>query len=74
MIGACLTALVSHWRRNPIQLFAYLAGWGPIAIPGPRGLGVLTVYILSPIAGAILGVGLYRLVIGPAMAATDEGG
>jgi putative ABC transport system permease protein len=26
MIGACLSALVSHWRRNPIQLFAYLAG------------------------------------------------
>lgn len=26
MIRACLTALLSHWRRNPIQLFAYLAG------------------------------------------------
>ena len=26
MIRACLSALLSHWRRNPIQLFAYLAG------------------------------------------------
>lgn len=23
---ACLLALLSHWRRNPLQLFAYLAG------------------------------------------------
>ena len=26
MTGAVLTALLSHWRRNPIQLFAFLAG------------------------------------------------
>ena len=26
MIGSCLRALLSHWRRNPVQLFAYLAG------------------------------------------------
>lgn len=26
MIRECLSALLSHWRRNPIQLFAYLAG------------------------------------------------
>ena len=26
MIRTCLSALLSHWRRNPIQLFAYLAG------------------------------------------------
>ncbi|WP_439149371.1 FtsX-like permease family protein [Sulfitobacter sp.] len=26
MIRACLWALLSHWRRNPVQLFAYLAG------------------------------------------------
>jgi len=26
VIRACLGALLSHWRRNPIQLFAYLAG------------------------------------------------
>ncbi len=26
MIRACLAALWSHWRRNPVQLFAYFAG------------------------------------------------
>lgn len=26
MIAACLRALLSHWRRNPLQLFAYIAG------------------------------------------------
>lgn len=26
MIRFCLLALLSHWRRNPLQLFAYLAG------------------------------------------------
>ncbi|MBY5932618.1 FtsX-like permease family protein [Tateyamaria omphalii] len=26
MTRACLAALMSHWRRNPLQLFAFLAG------------------------------------------------
>lgn len=26
MIRTCLWALLSHWRRNPLQLFAFLAG------------------------------------------------
>ncbi len=26
MIRPCLWALLSHWQRNPVQLFAYLAG------------------------------------------------
>ncbi|WP_299142999.1 ABC transporter permease [uncultured Tateyamaria sp.] len=26
MIRACFAALLSHWRRNPVQLFAFLAG------------------------------------------------
>ncbi|MEY8120469.1 FtsX-like permease family protein [Falsihalocynthiibacter sp. BN13B15] len=26
MIRTCLAALLSHWRRNPIQLFAYITG------------------------------------------------
>lgn len=41
------------------RLFAYFAGWGPIAIPGPRG-GFFTVYILSPIVGALLGGRAYQ--------------
>ena len=41
------------------RLFAFLAGWGPIALPGPRGTGFLTVYVIAPIVGAIIGSGLY---------------
>jgi len=41
------------------RLVSYFLGWGSIAIPGPRG-GFFTVYILSPIIGAIFGAGLYQ--------------
>ena len=37
------------------RLFAFFAGWGSTALPGPRGLGFLTVYIIAPALGAILG-------------------
>jgi glycerol uptake facilitator protein len=45
------------------RLFAFLAGWGSIALPGARGAGFLTVYIIAPILGAIIGSGLYERVI-----------
>jgi len=41
------------------RLFAFLAGWGSIALPGTRGAGFLTVYIIAPILGAIIGSGIY---------------
>lgn len=43
------------------RVFAYLAGWGEAAIPGPNGIGFLTVYIVAPIIGAWAGAGLYEL-------------
>jgi glycerol uptake facilitator protein len=46
------------------RLFTYFAGWGEIAIPGPRG-GFFTVYILSPTLGAVAGGALYRGVLRP---------
>ncbi|HUU08927.1 MAG TPA: MIP family channel protein [Phycisphaerae bacterium] len=48
------------------RLLAYLAGWGPVAIPGPRG-GFFTVYILSPVLGALAGGAAYQYVLRPAM-------
>jgi glycerol uptake facilitator protein len=45
------------------RLFASLAGWGSIALPGTRGAGFLTVYIIAPILGAIIGSGLYERVV-----------
>ena len=64
----CVIAPLTQACFNPARdfgprLFAYFAGWGPIALPGPRGMGFFTVYIASPIAGAIFGVGLYQLVL-----------
>ncbi|HXG11792.1 MAG TPA: MIP family channel protein [Gemmataceae bacterium] len=49
------------------RLFAYLAGWGPIALPGPNGAGFFTVYIVAPVVGAVLGGGLYVGVVRPAL-------
>jgi glycerol uptake facilitator protein len=64
----CIIAPLTQACFNPARdfgprLFAYFAGWGEIALPGPRGTAFLTVYILSPIAGAILGVGIYQLML-----------
>ena len=61
----CVIAPLTQACFNPARdfgprLFAYFAGWGEVAIPGPRPTGFFTVYILSPLAGAVLGVGLYR--------------
>jgi len=44
------------------RLFAYSAGWGAIAIPGPRG-GFLSIYVLSPILGAVVGGAVYQFLI-----------
>ena len=49
------------------RVFASLAGWGQIALPGPRGMSAFTVYLIAPILGAILGGGVYRYLIQPAL-------
>ncbi|NUQ63711.1 MAG: aquaporin family protein [Pirellulales bacterium] len=46
------------------RLFAFLAGWGAVALPGQRGTGFFTVYILAPVVGAIVGAGLYARLFG----------
>jgi glycerol uptake facilitator protein len=55
------------------RLFAFLAGWGSIAIPGPRG-GFFTVYILAPTLGAVAGAGLYLRLLRPALPAPQTPG
>lgn len=48
------------------RLFAYFAGWGPVALPGFADTGWLTVYIFAPIAGALLGGAVYEIAVRPA--------
>jgi glycerol uptake facilitator protein len=43
------------------RLVSYFLGWGEIAIPGPRG-GWLSVYVLGPFCGAVIGWGVCRAV------------
>jgi glycerol uptake facilitator protein len=45
------------------RLFAFFGGWGAIALPGPRGTGFLTVYIVAPVVGALVGANLYDLTL-----------
>jgi glycerol uptake facilitator protein len=45
------------------RVFAYLAGWGAVAIPGLSEPGWLTVYIVAPFLGAVLGGGFYQTVL-----------
>jgi glycerol uptake facilitator protein len=54
------------------RIFAYFAGWGEVALPGPRGVGTFTVYLIAPVVGAILGGGVYRYMLQPALPALAE--
>ena len=47
------------------RLFAYAAGWGRVALPGPNGLHVFTVYLIAPLSGAVAGGGVYQRLFRP---------
>jgi glycerol uptake facilitator protein len=77
VIGLTVAALISVLAPlsqagfNPARdfgprFFAWLAGWGTVAIPGPRG-GFFVVYVIAPLLGALAGAGLFRLVLRPAL-------
>jgi glycerol uptake facilitator protein len=73
----CIIAPLTQACFNPARdfgprLFAAIAGWGRVAIPGPNGIGFLTVYILAPLLGGIAGIGLYQRWIGPTVARNRE--
>ena len=72
LIGVGVAAIISvvapltQAALNPARdfgprLVSYFLGWDQIAIPGPRG-GWLTVYIIAPMVGAIIGGGIYSAI------------
>ncbi|MBU0548206.1 MAG: aquaporin family protein [Candidatus Omnitrophica bacterium] len=76
-IGAAVAGIISiiapltQAGLNPARdfgprLVAYLAGWGEIAIPGPKG-GFFVVYILAPVLGGILAAFIFTKIIQPLM-------
>ena len=54
------------------RVFAFLAGWGSIAIPGPNGIGFLTVYIIAPCVGSVLGGTLYDIAVRPGLPPSEH--
>jgi glycerol uptake facilitator protein len=70
-----ILAPISQAGFNPARdfgprLVAYMAGWGSVAIPGPSG-GFFTVYILSPIVGALIGAAAYKYIVSKALLAVN---
>jgi glycerol uptake facilitator protein len=74
LVGLTVAALISviapltQAGFNPARdlgprAFASLAGWGRVAIPGPRGgVAFLVVYTVAPILGALVGGGINTLL------------
>ena len=83
LIGFTVAALISLFAPltqagwNPARDFgprvvAYFAGWGEIAIPGPRA--GFWAYVAGPMLGAPLGAALHELLIKPALPSRGESG
>jgi glycerol uptake facilitator protein len=78
-VGAliCVIAPLTQACFNPARdfgprLFAAVAGWGWIALPGSRQGWTFVVYLFAPIAGAVLGGGVYDRVLRPAAPPAED--
>ena len=73
VLGPVTQACLNPARDFGPRIFAALAGWGEIALPGPRGLpDTLAVYLVAPVAGGVLGGVAYRVLIGAVQPAEPE--
>ena len=65
LLGPLTMACFNPARDFGPRLFSALAGWGEVPFR-TNGMGWLTVYILAPTLGGLLGGGIYRFFFKPA--------
>jgi glycerol uptake facilitator protein len=71
LIGPLTMACLNPVRDFAPRVFTSIAGWGSIPFT-TNGIGWLTVYIIAPFLGAVLGGGLYTLLLKPAYENTES--
>ena len=64
LLGPLTMACFNPARDFGPRLFSSVAGWGSIPFT-TNGVGWLTVYIVAPITGGLLGGGIYRFLFRP---------
>ena len=64
LLGPLTMACFNPARDLGPRIFSSLAGWGSVPFT-VNGTGWLTVYIVAPLLGGLLGAGLYRRVLRP---------
>ncbi len=72
VLGPLTQACLNPARDWGPRIFTYFAGWKDAVIPGPNGMGIVTVYIIAPTLGATLGGAVYSLVLRRQYPAEDE--
>ena len=68
LLGPLTMAALNPARDLAPRIFSSLAGWGAVPFTA-NGSGWLTVYVLGPVCGALVGGGLYRWWLAPQYAA-----
>ena len=64
LLGPLTQAAFNPARDLGPRLFSVLVGWGTVPFTA-NGSGWLTVYVIAPLLGAILGGGIYRRLLAP---------
>ena len=71
LLGPLTMACFNPARDLGPRLFSSLAGWGNVPFT-VNGMGWLTVYVIAPIVGGLLGGGIYRILLRPNYEAARE--